>query len=108
MTTMAEYPPARGRIRPGAEPQAGPKSLVGRSNDARNRTEQFLSETETEAVGSVENPGFRAHVTNHVFKHTIAAAHPRAAHVCTRTHTHKRRVSAETVQHPREGLRVHC
>ena len=30
-------------------------------NDARNRTEQFPSETETEAVGSVENPGFRAH-----------------------------------------------
>ena len=28
-------------------------------NDACNRTEQFRSETETEAVSSVENPGFR-------------------------------------------------
>jgi len=33
-------------------------------NDARNRTEQFRSETETEAVGSVENPGFRPHIKN--------------------------------------------
>ena len=52
-------------------------------NDARNRTEQFRSETITETVGSVEKPGFRAHITDFDSRRTArpnAAAHPRTAH----------------------------
>jgi hypothetical protein len=36
-------------------------------NDAVNRTEQLRSVTETETVGSVENPGFRAPITDCAF-----------------------------------------
>ena len=32
----------------------------------------------------------------------------RARHTCAHVHTHKRHVSAKTVQHPTQVLRVHC
>ena len=75
-------------------------------------TEQSNSRQKSKQRPLVRSTPVSGHMSQisikHVFKHPIAAAHPRAARICTRTHTHKRRVSAETVQHPREGLRVHC
>ena len=76
------------------------------SNSGRKPKPRPSVRSKTPVLGHISKISI-ARVQN-VFQHPIAAVHPRAAHVCARTHTHKRRVSAETVQHPREGLRVHC
>ena len=60
-------------------------------NDARNRTEQFRSETVTEAVGSVENPGFRARITNLDRQSTTCISTPNCSSASargTRMHTY--------------------
>jgi hypothetical protein len=83
------------------------------ANDAPNRTEPFRSVTETETVGSVEKPGFRAPF---FLQHVLQAAMPARAAQALSLAEHAARARAalrvhaahaRTMQHTRDARELH-